>query len=350
VNFNSHGEQTGFLHQRKHARQNDNQPDQQNMVTTTGEITIERTSTRHVAEPTTVNNTKAAHRNRLDKLVVLHQPSLKGLLVTGAYLLVLLLTYLGWTNRAEQPLTAESGVGYWLGVIGGVLMLLLLLYPLRKHARFMRELGRVKYWFRLHMLFGIVGPVCILFHSGFRFGSLNSKVALTCMLLVATSGLVGRYFYIRIHHGLYGRKATLNELQQHAAELKGSLSRDLRLSNALLARLETFERRIEHRCDNLLSGIWLLFSIGIRTWMTYFGLKLLLLTRPALLRRNDGRRDKQMAKAIVRHIGAHLSVIRKVAEFQFYDRLFGIWHLLHFPLFLMLLISGTIHVLAVHIY
>jgi len=229
-------------------------------------------------------------------------------------------------------------------------MLLLLLYPLRKHARFMRHLGPVKYWFRTHMLFGIVGPVCILFHSGFRLGSLNSNVAMFCMLAVATSGLVGRYIYTRIHHGLYGRKATLDELKRHSAELKASLSTQLHLSKSMLTRIDSFEARVERQSRNLLSSIWLFLSLGTRTWISYWQWKMLLsFKRKAST--PDGHAERQVSpEQVARVIGAHLSSIRKVAEFHVYERLFSIWHLLHFPLFLMLLISGLVHVFTVHLY
>jgi hypothetical protein len=55
-------------------------------------------------------------------------------------------------------------------------------------------------------------------------------------------------------------------------------------------------------------------------------------------------------KALLRHIGAQLESVRKVTEFHFYERLFAIWHVLHFPLFLMLVLSGIVHVIAVHMY
>ncbi len=63
------------------------------------------------------------------------------------------------------------------------------------------------------MMMGIIGPVCILIHCGFSLGATNSNIALFSMLTVAGSGIFGRYFYSKIHHGLYGRKATLAELQ-----------------------------------------------------------------------------------------------------------------------------------------
>src|SRR5437016_6157407 len=40
--------------------------------------------------------------------------------------------WIGWRNRDDGDLTPESGLGYWLGIAGSALMLLLLLYPLRK--------------------------------------------------------------------------------------------------------------------------------------------------------------------------------------------------------------------------
>ena len=95
------------------------------------------------------------------------------------------------------------------GIIGGSLMLLLLLYSLRKRWSWLRFLGPTPSWFRAHMVLGILGPLCILYHSNFSTGATNSNVALFCMLTVAGSGLVGRYIYAHIHHGLYGRKLQL---------------------------------------------------------------------------------------------------------------------------------------------
>ena len=59
----------------------------------------------------------------------------------------------------------------------------------------------------------------VLFHSNFQLGSTNSSIALVSMLLVAGSGLIGRYIYTNIHHGLYGKRITLNELK-HELETK----------------------------------------------------------------------------------------------------------------------------------
>ena len=45
-----------------------------------------------------------------------------------------------------------------------------------------------------------------------------------------------------------------------------------------------------------------------------------------------------------------ISAARRVAEFEGCARLFALWHVLHIPLFVMLLIAGVVHVIAVHVY
>jgi hypothetical protein len=273
-------------------------------------------------------------------LVEMYRPRARGFLLAMGYLAVLAIIGYGWQHRIEQPLTAETGMGYALGIVGGTLMLLLLLYPLRKHAGFMRHLGPVRFWFRTHMLFGIIGPVCILFHSGFQLGSLNSNIALFCMLLVAGSGLIGRYFDTRIHHGLYGRKATLEELTRHAELLGGSLEDHLADYPKIREQIRTFETVAHRKPAGIFSSFFTFSSLGFRTWLLYLSLwRQIPATLPAAQR-----------KALLRHIGAQLESVRKVTEFYFYERLFSIWHVLHFPLFLMLVLSGIVHVIAVHMY
>ncbi|MEZ5921964.1 MAG: hypothetical protein R3C60_11510 [Parvularculaceae bacterium] len=81
---------------------------------------------------------------------------------------VLISAALVWGYAAKGgAYSSEHGLGYWLGIVGGVLMLALLLYPLRKHAPFMRGAGPVSYWFRMHMALGLIGPTLILYHAHF---------------------------------------------------------------------------------------------------------------------------------------------------------------------------------------
>ncbi len=160
---------------------------------------------------------------------------------TSIFLLVsALIVYIGSHLPTERYITPRSGLGYALGIVGGSLMLLLLLYSARKRAPWLGFLGSVTGWFEAHMVLGVVGPILILFHANFRLGATNSNVALICMLIVSGSGLVGRYIYSRIHYGLYGRKTNLSELQSSAERLR-SLSHTVSFLPELVGRLEAAE-------------------------------------------------------------------------------------------------------------
>ena len=81
-------------------------------------------------------------------------------------------------TRRYELVDPEYGAGYWLGIVGAALMAILLLYPLRKRLRVLHGLGSTRHWFRMHMIFGVLGPILILYHSNFTSGSLNSNVAM----------------------------------------------------------------------------------------------------------------------------------------------------------------------------
>jgi hypothetical protein len=268
-------------------------------------------------------------------------------------LLAVLTLYAGWANRAETDLTAESGIGYVLGIVGGSLMLLQLLYPLRKRMRFMRHLGTVKVWFRTHMMLGIVGPICILYHANFKLGSTNSNVALFCMLVVAGSGLIGRYLYRKIHHGLYGQKASLDELMADEARWKKRLAAILEFSPQMRAQLEAIQTWQPPAREGVLRGSVRTLAFGLRSHWAHA--RLLVLTRRALRAkaRAEGwprARWIHSREILRRHLGEFFYAARRLAQFSLFERIFSLWHILHMPLFLMLVVSGVVHVIAVHVY
>lgn len=58
----------------------------------------------------------------------------------------------GWLQRDKGHLTAKTGLGYYLGIVGSVLMLALLLYPLRKRFRAIRFAGSVRACVRIEFV------------------------------------------------------------------------------------------------------------------------------------------------------------------------------------------------------
>lgn len=263
------------------------------------------------------------------------------------------LLYRGWVLRDEHYITAERGVGYILGIVGGSLMLLLLLYPVRKNWRPLRNWGPLRYWFRVHMVFGIVGPSLVLFHSNFGLGSINSNVALICMLLVAGSGIIGRFFYTRIHYGLYGSKANLGELGDIVGFSRGHLTWLSENSEAFTNHLQAIEDIALKPAKGVLHSSLRWFHFAMTGWWHRWRLRhamTVVLNQVAAEEQWDRETKRKQAQQAKRYLKTYLDSTKKVLEFNFYERLFALWHIAHLPFFLMMVLSGIVHVIAVHMY
>lgn len=268
------------------------------------------------------------------------------------FLLVLMIT-LGWLIRDHDLISPTSGAGYWLGIAGGSMMLLLLMYPLRKRFRILHFLGATRHWFRVHMVFGLLGPLLILYHSNFHLGSFNSRVAFYAMLLVAGSGIIGRHFYAGIHRGLYGRKTNLRELQkdlsaaiQKSHGLAKIMPRLVTRLDALTAELQ--DDAVRHTIGLRRSLKWTFTHSFVRLsllWTASRELRVASIASPVI-----ARDRKKIRRAASHYIREFTVLSGRVAQFSLYERLFALWHILHLPIFVLMVLSAIVHVLAVHMY
>jgi len=276
-----------------------------------------------------------------------------GMSVRVIWSVVALIVVVTWLVGRSGLYKPGSDFGYYLGLAGALAMLALLLYPLRKHVRWLHALGAMRQWFRLHMFLGIAGPTLILLHSTYHLGSVNATVAFYSMLIVAGSGIVGRFIYGKIHHGLYGRQATLRELQTRLGLREGEMRSRLYFAPAVEERLRVFEQRALAPGAGLLSEAWRFFTLAPRARLLAF-----ICRRGvdrALTRRAEKRRwppaklkaRRQNAKAMIRD---YLHAVIDTAQFNTYARLFSWWHVLHVPLVYLLVVSAVVHVIAVHMY
>ena len=269
------------------------------------------------------------------------------------YSLTVIAIGVGWLLRDYGLIDPKDGVGYWLGIIGGSMMLVLILYPLRKRIRALRFLGRTAHWFRVHMILGVVGPVLVLYHSNFQLGSFNSRVALYCMLLVAGSGVIGKYLYSHIHNSLYGGKISLQNLR---ADLARSLENNHGLATllpGLTARLEAISAEVQG--DSITGSMSIRASIlwTCKKYVIWWSLsksarrELRVRAAASATIARDFQRLKMASSTYIRNF---VRVSTRIAQFTLFERLSSLWHVLHMPLFFMMVLSTLIHVLAVHMY
>jgi len=275
------------------------------------------------------------------------------ILTLAAYILVAVTLATGWLYADLNIIRAQEGVGYWLGILGSVLMALLLLYPVRKRVKAFRNAFPVRYWFRIHMIFGIVGPLLVIFHSNFQLGSLNSRIALFCTIIVASSGILGRYIYAQLHYGLYGRRADLVSLRNDISGLRGS-------GSGIGKLIPSINDELNHWEDGVLAEHYsLAHAFAVATTIAFTSrLKLRRLyrlsnevidhatTQSSLVQEHSERLKMNVRNYLKRRI----SLLRKFAQYKAFESLFSLWHIVHYPLFILLVIAAIVHVVAVHMY
>ena len=136
------------------------------------------------------------HRRRIMTVSLVATSLMAGLALYGANYYTL--------SQADRPFSPKhhllkpSGViGINLGLLGVLLFCGIFLYPLRKRWAWLRKQGDSRHWLDYHVVLGIAAPVCIAFHSSFKFRGL-AGVAFWVMVAVGLSGFVGRYLYAQI--------------------------------------------------------------------------------------------------------------------------------------------------------
>jgi hypothetical protein len=273
--------------------------------------------------------------------------------ITATIVLTALLLALVQLVIYEHLYTAGDAIGYNLGLAGGIAMLILLLYPLRKRVRMMTRWGGMANWFRYHMALGIIGPLLIVFHSTFRIGSMNARVALYSMLLVFASGIIGRFVYRHIHAGLYGRRLTLAETEADRETSANEMGELAGWVPEMGTRLAEFQQSAMRKLPGAAARTWRFVSLRLRGRAVSASLY-----RLASAKLKETAREQHWGPATLAHyrrqagekMNAYVSAVCSAAQFSVWERLFSLWHVAHVPFVYLMVICGVVHVVAVHMY
>lgn len=248
------------------------------------------------------------------------------------------LTVLAWFVRTGHYYKASDDFGYYIGLVGALMMLVMLTYPLRKRVKWMQKLGATKHWFKYHMILGILGPILVIFHSAFRLSSINAAVALFSMSLVASSGVIGRFAYRNIHQGLYGRRMSLKEVKGEVSELAEKIAA-LPQTTVVLREVHAFEAYAFKKEKHLPMAVWKFFAMHFRRTKAA---KKCIETLSVL--------DSEGSAPVGALVAQYLAEIERVSKFHAYERIFSLWHVIHIPLVYLLVATAIFHVIAVHMY
>lgn len=283
---------------------------------------------------------KNDRRSRLETRVVM--------VITAA--IVGLIVY-GWSQWSQINFRASFDFTYNSGLTGGILMLVTLVYALRKRLKFMKKLGGMEGWYYFHLIGGVGGPFVIIFHSAFSLRSINSTMAFVSMMLVVISGLFGRYIYTRIGYGLHYKITTIKETE-----------------SALIESIRKYQSEFVESIERRLSTFALACLAGPKSFVK---LPLRFLAIRAAAASCYVTASEDMAKMLKVHaqeegwtmqvyknlldeekrlLREHINSVVQIAHVHVYERILVRWRILHIPLLYILFVTAVAHVLAVHMY
>ena len=250
-------------------------------------------------------------------------------LVLGAWLL---LDRQGWDyyttplrvrgyHPAHPALRSSGSVAHLLGVAGGLMMLVPIAYMVRKRVRAPQRFGSMRTWLEVHIFCGLFGPVLVTLHTSFKFNGLVS-VAYWSMVVVALSGVIGRYLYVRIPRTIRGVELTYEQIGSRREALKAALAvegvpaearQDLERFEAASPRQRTAGTR------------------RVRTWL--------------LARRLAAHGvAPTLARELASVAADRAALALRLASLQRTKTLFGLWHVFHLPLVWLMFAIVALHV------
>jgi hypothetical protein len=230
--------------------------------------------------------------------------------------------------------TWKSGglMGHRLGLIGSSMMVLMLLYSVRKRVKWLRRLGPLSNWLDLHIFLGVIGPLLVVLHSAFK---VHGLVALSfwSMIAVALSGVLGRYLYLQIPRTRAGEELTLADLVAQDKALAATLRSAFGLTDELLARLDALDSTPAR--PGLISGLLGLLRGDWRDRR--------LLDRFA---RDCQAVPPGVLKAFRRVALQKARTRRRILLWTRIHELFHYWHVIHKPFAIVMYLFMVVHVVV----
>lgn len=225
---------------------------------------------------------------------------------------------------------AGGSIGHKLGIAGSSMMVLMLLYSLRKRVGALRRAGALTRWLDVHIYLGVFGPLLVVLHSTFKVQGLVA-LSFWSMVVVALSGVLGRYLYLQIPRTRAGEELALAELEAQDRDLSTQLRTRFGLDESQLARLDALVAVPER--TGLLGGFARLVTddLRLRSGLRQFARSCRSVPRPVVREFERVVREKARAR-------------RRILLWDRVHELFHYWHVLHKPFALVMYVFMVVHV------
>jgi len=235
--------------------------------------------------------------------------------------------------RLYRP-AGSAGLSY--GIAGSAMMILMLVYSLRKRTRLLGRSIPLRYMLDFHIYLGVVGPLLIVLHTSFKVQGLVA-VSFWSMVAVAVSGYFGRYLYSQIPRNMMGNELTLQEMERASTEMANDLHRRFNLDDSILARVDQlFASALIHRHHGALASVVSLAVDDLLRPFTRHRLRRKLVSIVVL----PGRQGREFFEISFRRA----ILRRRVALLAQVQMLFHYWHVIHKPFAIVMYVIMGIHI------
>ncbi len=240
-----------------------------------------------------------------------------------------------------HPWFRPSGyVGQTAGLLTLFLFLFLWLYPVRKRLRFLAWTGPLGRWLDVHVVVGLLVPVVGAVHAAWRFEGLIG-LGYAAMLVVALSGVVGRYLYVRIPRARDGLELSREEVAGERRRLTGEIVASTALPPELVLGLLS-PAAAPAPGDNIFAIIARMVSDDFarrratRKLVTYWRR-----TAPAV------PPDRARLRRVSRLARREMAFSQQIRMLDHTNRVFRFWDTAHRPFAATAFLAVTVHVIVV---
>ena len=226
-------------------------------------------------------------------------------------------------------------LGVIFGIAGAAMMSLMLLYSVRKRARFASRWGTLRQWLNLHIYLGIMGPLFIVLHTSFKIQGLVA-VSFWSMVGVALSGFFGRYLYHQIPRGIQGTQLSMEELETQNEEIAQRLQTEFGLPAETVARIDQMSVGTLSEDMSLYRLFLAMIRSDLETTLTFR-------IRQAELARTLGLPEEHLHD-LMELTRERLKLKRRILLLAQVRSVFHYWHVIHKPFAVVMYVIMVVHI------
>ena len=242
-----------------------------------------------------------------------------------------------WYSRSVPFTHGGSTMGIFYGVVATFLVLMLAYFGIRKRS-YQSTWGTLDGWLQGHLYLGLLVPVVVVYHAGFRFRDMVATTTGVVLLIVVLSGIWGTLFYAALPRRLTRIQSSLT-----VEEISAQLNQTAQAMNRLAAGRSVLFQRI---ADQILKKI---------RPRSFAGWRLLVASGRVIeedgsywqsLLDQLGEDERPSMRQLLVLFRQHRELHLRLRFQQRYRNLLEAWLYMHVPLSILLIVLLTVHVVA----